>query len=200
MFFFIMYNDVEKYVKWICLYIYVFLLVNPNVGASTVELARIYRLGVCTAGRIIKETCPAICIVLKKRLIKLPRTPEGWMEQINAYDHRWQYPACVGALDGKHVKIKEPCLAGLTYYNYKGFHSIVLMGLVKANYMFLYADVGAEGAMADGGVWRNCELRQDIDSGKVRFPPDLHLKGSNATVSCHIIGDDAFPMSTYLHI
>lgn len=74
------------------------------------------------------------------------------------------------ALDGKHVRIVKPRNAGSLYYNYKGFHSVVLLALVNANYEFTYADVGAEGSAADGGVWKKCDFYQDQATGKSSFP------------------------------
>lgn len=169
-----------------------------TTGATTVTLAHIYRVGPCSAGRIIKQVCRALVWKLKKKYIQVPSTDAEWMEVVNGFDQRWHYPGCVGALDGKHIRMRKPAKSGSYFYNYKGYFSIILMALVNYNYEFIFTDIGAEGAASDGGVWRNCQLHQDLASGDVKLPPDVLLKGTNKTVCCHIVGDDAFPLSTNL--
>ena len=60
--------------------------------------------------------------------------------------------------------MQKPHKAGSFYYNYEGFHSVVLMVVADAGYKFLYVDVGTEGGASDEGTWRNCTLR---DAGAV---------------------------------
>jgi hypothetical protein len=45
--------------------------------------------------------------------------------------------------------------SGSDYYNYKSFYSIVLMAIVGPSSEFIYADVGCQGRISDGGVLRN---------------------------------------------
>lgn len=120
------------------------------------------------------------------------------MEIVNAFDQRWHYPACIGALDEKHVCMRKPEKSGSHFYNYKGFFSIVIMALVNSNYEFIFVDIGAEGAASEGGVWRECQLHQDLSTGEIQLTEDVHLKGTNKKVSCHIVGDDAYQLSTTL--
>ena len=45
-------------------------------------------------------------------------------------------------------------------FNYKGYFSVVLLGISDAGYKFIYADVGAEMKASDGGIWKNCSFSQ----------------------------------------
>jgi hypothetical protein len=46
----------------------------------------------------------------------------------------WGYPNCIGALEGKHIRIKKPDATGSIFHNYKGFFSTVLFALVGPEY------------------------------------------------------------------
>lgn len=127
-------------------------------------------------------------------LFQTPTTKEEWKAVALQFKNRWNYPGCLGAIDGKHIKIMKPWNSGSIYFNYKHFFSIVLMAVVNANYEFLYCDVGAEGQTADGGSWNACDLNQEMERGNIKFPQDIKLL-DDVTIPCHFVADDAFPMS-----
>lgn len=158
-------------------------------------LSRVYRMGKSSACEIVIETCQAIHDELGPIYVSMPDTAERWSVVVNGFDQRWNYPGCIGAIDGKHIRIVTPKLSGSTFHNYKGFKSVVLLAVVDANYEVMYADVGCEGTVADGGVLKNSSLWQDIVSGAQVLPEDIVLRGTQQTMKCHLIGDDAFAMS-----
>ena len=44
------------------------------------------------------------------------------------------------------------------YHNYKGFFSIILLGLVDGEYKFIWINVGANGSTLDCALFNNSEL------------------------------------------
>lgn len=91
----------------------------------------------------IPETCEAIVQEHMNETLVCPTTPEEWTEVASLFAKRWHFHHAVGALNGKHIAMKCPPHGGSLYYNYKDFHSIVLLALVDADYRFLYVAVGA---------------------------------------------------------
>nr|CAI5855080.1 unnamed protein product [Callosobruchus analis] len=66
----------------------------------------------------------------------------------------FNFPRCIGALDGKHVLILPPYHTASEYLNYKG-HSTVLLALFDSNYCFMSAYIGCPERISDGGVYNN---------------------------------------------
>lgn len=76
----------------------------------------------------------------------MPLISENWVRVANEFNVKWQVPNCLGSFDGKHVPIRKPNNAGSDFYNYKRFHSIILMAVADANYKFISIDVGGKGS------------------------------------------------------
>ena len=142
--------------------------------------------------------CQAIIDVLKDENLKCPTTTEGWKKIADDFSKKWQYHHCLGSLDGKHIAIKKPRRGGSLYYNYKKFHSIILLALVDANYKFLYVDIGAEGSAGDAGTWGKCNFHEAIEKDLLRIPESCPLPNDDTPVPYHLIGDDAFALKTWM--
>lgn len=85
-------------------------------------------------------------------------------------------------MDGKHIKIKCPPRSGSDYYNYKHYFSIVLFALVDADYNFLYANVGCQGRISDGGVFSNSALCRMLNDDALNLPDKHPLPGRNIPI------------------
>lgn len=125
-------------------------------------------------------------------------TEDMWKSIANDYNTIWNFPNCVGALDGKHVNIQAPPNSGSLYFNYKKTFSVVLMALVDAKYNFIAVDVGAYGKSSDGGIFTHSNLGKAIEQDKLRIPRSVKLPSTSIEVPYVIVGDEAFPLKTYL--
>ena len=118
--------------------------------------------GVSTMSGIIHEVCEALYKVLQPIYLKPPTTPQEWSAVADSFYDKWNYPNCVGAIDGKHIVLVKPNHAGSKFHNYKTTESVVLMAIADANQKFLYVDIGENGRMSDGGVWKDCLLSKAL--------------------------------------
>nr|CAH7755884.1 unnamed protein product [Callosobruchus chinensis] len=166
-------------------------------GSSCRSLGFSYRIGFSTVGAIVRECCEEIWKTLQPIYMTEPN--EGQWEQVaKDFEDKWNYPHCIGALDGKHVQIRCPAGAGSLYYNYKGTYSIVLMALVDANYKFTLVDVGAYGRSSDGGTFERSGMGKKFESNKYSIPRDTEIPPAMEQFPYVIVADEAFPLKTYL--
>ena len=124
----------------------------------------------------------------------MPADVNEWQRVADGFNERWNFPNCVGAMDGKHVTIKPPSNSGSFFYNYKHTFSIVLLALVDYDYKFLYVDIGSNGRVSDGGVFRNSTLSSLLSENKLQVPAPKPLPGGTFSVPHLIVADDAFPL------
>ena len=115
-------------------------------GDSYHSLMYGFRVAHNTISSIVPEVCEAIIEEYGHQVVSCPTTPAEWHAVAQQFKARWQFPHVVGAMDGKHIAIRCPPGGGSLYYNYKGFHSLVMLALVDADYKFLFVDVGANGS------------------------------------------------------
>ena len=96
------------------------------------------------------------------------------------------------------MAIRFPKNGGSLYYNYEGFHSIILLALVDAKYKFLWVDVGTNGSSSDAHIFNDCYLRSGIVYGTLDIPDAELLPGDDRDMSYFLIGDDAFSLRIWL--
>lgn len=90
---------------------------------------------------------------MKPENITCPTSPQEWQQIAKHFGAQRNFHHALCALVGKHIVIKCPKNGESLYFSHKGFHSIILMALVDANYKFIWVDVGANGSASDATVF-----------------------------------------------
>ena len=141
------------------------------------------------------QTCQALWDVLVGEFLRQP-TRQEWLKIADRYERKWNFPNCVGAMDGKHVIIKAPAHSGSLYFNYKGTFSIVLMAVVDADYRFILVDIGAYGSNADGGIFANSIFGDQFLERRLDVPDAAPILGypEAGLMPFVLLGDEAFPL------
>lgn len=106
----------------------------------------------------------------------------------------WQFPYCLGSIDGNHIRIVPPNGSVSYYFNYKKTHSVVLMATANANYEFLYCAVGTNGRISDEGVINNTQFYIKLVNKELKIPKSQFIGTSNRALRYVFVGDEAFAM------
>ncbi|GBP78177.1 hypothetical protein EVAR_50120_1, partial [Eumeta japonica] len=84
----------------------------------------------------------------------MPQPSEDHLKNVSLdFEEMWNFPNCIGSLDGKHCRVKRPRKSGSAYYNYKHYFSIVLQAVADAKKRFITIEVGGRGKQSDGGTF-----------------------------------------------
>ena len=100
----------------------------------------------------------------------MPNSEEEWKTVATAFQDKWNFPHCVGAIDGKHIPIVAPPNSGSVYFNYKDFYSIILLAVVDAHYRFIWYNVGSNGRQNDAGIFETSKLSAILSQNAINLP------------------------------
>lgn len=167
-------------------------------GNTFTDLHYSYRIGISTIRHIVQEVCVNIWQILKVECIPKP-SRDNWVKISKEYAKRAHFPHCIGAVDGKHVRVFKFKGSGSMNLNYKHFFSITLMAIVDANYRFVYVDIGAYGKDCDSSIFQQTVFWQLLEEGKLDIPRPTPLDGGeDIDLPYVLLGDEAFALSTNL--
>lgn len=127
-------------------------------------------------------------------------TKQEWKQIADRFYSVWNIPNCIGAVDGKHVRIEKLPNSGSTNFNYKGYHSIVLMACCDADGLFTMIECGYAGRNSDGGIFRASAIKYWLTHSGLDIPSPSRLPNdtNESLFPFYLVGDEAFPLSTYL--
>lgn len=63
---------------------------------------------------------------------------------------------------------------------------------------FIYVEVGCNGRVSDGGVWRDCSFAKQLEQGQAGLPLPKPLSTDAEAVPHVLVGDEAFPLQKNL--
>lgn len=129
-----------------------------------------------------------------------PSTTQEWLDVAAGFETRWNLPHVLGAVDGKHIRIRCPRNTGSLYYNYKNYFSIVLLGVVDSDYRFLFVDAGSEGRASDSRIWRETKFLADMESPEnlLNLPAPSPVRGFTSPLPYFFVGDEAFALTEHM--
>ncbi|KAK3775105.1 hypothetical protein RRG08_048314 [Elysia crispata] len=148
--------------------------------------------------RLLSKAFKVLWDVLQPLELQLP-SEEQWKNIAKRFGDLWDYPFAFDSLDRKHISLKKPGNSGSMFYNYKRFPSIVLMALSDADSCFILVDCGHYGRVSDAGVYQSSHMSTLLEEGNLNIPKQaFKINGSVIEVPYMVIGDEAFPLKTYL--
>lgn len=167
-------------------------------GASYTDLMYSFRVGKNTICKFVPEVLESLIQEYSEEVLPAIVTPQQWQEIASDFQTKWNFLHVCGAIDGKHVRIKNPKNSGSLFYNYKGFFSLILLALVDADYKFIWVNVRANGSASDAQLFNNCELKTMLEENILGLPPSAPLPGDDKNTPYFLIGDDAFPLKSWM--
>jgi hypothetical protein len=131
-------------------------------------------------------------------VIYLPETVLDCKRLALDFGSRWNFPNCIGAIDGKHIQTIKPSKSGSLYFNYKKTFSIVLLAVVNENYQFIMVDVRTNGRVSDGGVFASTSFFRMLEEKRANIPAPDMLPNSSDKHYFVFVGNKVFPLKEYL--
>lgn len=89
-----------------------------GTGGTFASLAVYFARRESTVGGIVSDTSKVIWEVLKEKYMQVPNR-EQWKSIAQRFETLWNFPNCIGAIDGKHVRIEKFANSGSSNFNYK---------------------------------------------------------------------------------
>lgn len=75
-------------------------------------------MGVSMLAKLTRETCLALWKELLEVVMPEPKE-DMWKAIADEFWEKIQFPICIGALDNKHIRLKNPPQSVSLYFNYK---------------------------------------------------------------------------------
>ena len=174
------------------------LLKRLGKGLDYREIGDKFGIGTSTACMKVNE---ATQLLVRSKIHIISRLQRGidFQRIINGFQRKWNFPQCLGAIDGTHIPIKAPLIHHGDYYNRKSFHSVILQGVCDSQCCFTDVFAGWPGRAHDSRVFGRSQIGKMITGGRL-IPNDANLSRviDNHIIEPFLIGDPAYSISKHL--
>jgi len=89
-------------------------------GQNYEELSYQFLCGSNTICNFIPEVLSALLRVYGDQYLRMPNCSDDWMTIADGFNDKFDFPHCVGAIDGKHIEVKCPANTNSRFFNFKG--------------------------------------------------------------------------------
>lgn len=146
---------------------------------------------------MVYQTFRAIWKSLQR--VHMPKPSTARLKEVaKKYYEKWQFPNCIGAIDGKPFKVKTRKRRGSEFRKRKKYISVVLQAVVDANYKFIAVEVGGGDEQSDDGAFQCSKLNELLSNGNYSVPPPARMPGSDEILPNVMIGNETYPLKTFL--
>ena len=155
--------------------------------------------GLTTVQCITQEVCKVIVSNLWSEFVNFPETVDQMLTAISQMEDKWQFPSAFGRVDSCHIPMKWPSggnEASKEYYTFKNFYSIAMMGIVGADYKFLWTSVGLPDSLNGACTFQASCLYENIVANDFLLEMQKVVKlpnGNQLQLPPILLGDSAFP-------
>ena len=126
-------------------------------GGDYRTIGHLFGVSKSTICVVSKEVCHAIVELLLSKYINIP-SGSALKECINGFCSDHGFPQSVGAIDGTHIPVVSPRECPADYYTRKGWHSMIMQGMVDNRGLFTDVYVGRLGRVHDACVFANSTI------------------------------------------
>lgn len=97
-----------------------YLATGDSSGESLRSLSFAFRISHCYLSNIVRNTLLLLKTKLVPRFLKSSNTID-FKQKAEEFAYKWNFPNCIAAIDGKHIRVRSPSNSGSLFHNYKDF-------------------------------------------------------------------------------